>query len=56
VTDRRKERVRRVLSKRPPAPVARPRYRPELADVDAFADLLLELLDARRRSGAASKP
>lgn len=52
--ERRRARVRRVNAKRP-APVTvtvRATYRPKPTTLDQLAELVLELLDERARSGA----
>jgi hypothetical protein len=48
---RRRERVRRVNAKQP-TPSVRPVFRPRPGTLDQLADLVLELLDERNRSGA----
>ena len=52
----RRARVRRILAKRPPSVRVRVRYTERPGSLDDLAELVLELLDERRRSGAASKP
>lgn len=47
----RRDRVRRLAAKRPPLPpiTVTPRYRPRPGVLVGLADLVLELLDERRR-------
>lgn len=47
----RRARVVRINAKRPPAVEVRAMYRPRPSTLDELADLVLELLDERARSG-----
>lgn len=47
----RRDRVRRLAAKRPPPVRVTVRYTNRPGSLDELAELVLELLDARRRSG-----
>jgi hypothetical protein len=52
MSNHRRERIRRVLAKRPEPISVEIAYRPSPDARDRLIDLLVELLDERRRSGA----
>lgn len=56
MSDRRKERVRRMVAKRPPGITVEVTHAPCPEARERLLDVLLELLDEHRRSGGSSAP